>query len=86
MQTQGTGLVALTDPVVRQLIRQIVSVRTEGLPGCGAVFGQAVPDVLKGLGAFVFRDSEVKEDALDCFILQSKALRSVERPVITATT
>ena len=41
-------------------------------------------DVLKGLGAFVFRDSEDKEDAhLDCFILKSKTLRSVERPAIT---
>ena len=42
MQTQGAGLVAMTDPVDRQFIRQSVSVRTESLPVFGAVFGRAV--------------------------------------------
>ena len=61
--------------------------RFEDLPVCGAVFGRAVPDALKGLGAFVFTDSGVKEDApLDCFTLKSKSLRSVQTPATTAAT
>jgi len=59
-------------------------VRFERLPVCGAVFGRAVPDVLTRLGAFVFRDSEVKEDApLDCFTLKPKTMRSIATPART---
>jgi hypothetical protein len=57
------------------------------LPGCGAVFGRADPDVLQGLGSFVFRDHEVKEDApLDCLILKTKTPRSFDTPINTPAT